>query len=87
MARANVLISRGVTCGIHDFSRALVTLTLNVVYVDGYPDVLPELSLTAVKGELDDGEAASLLGDIRRVVSFFLTIDLKVRVVVRRHIG
>jgi hypothetical protein len=50
---------------------ALVKLTLNVDYVDGYPDVLPELSLTAAKGEVDGDQVALLLSHLRKVVSTF----------------
>ncbi|TCD69716.1 hypothetical protein EIP91_006483 [Steccherinum ochraceum] len=42
-------------------------LALNVVYPDEYPDVLPELSLEAVEGEVTDEEEANLLDGMRTV--------------------
>ncbi|KZT11396.1 RWD-domain-containing protein [Laetiporus sulphureus 93-53] len=42
-------------------------LALEVQYTEGYPDVLPELSLEAVEGSIEDGEVDDLLDDLRRV--------------------
>jgi hypothetical protein len=45
-----------------------VELTLRVHYTDDYPEELPELSLKAVDGELDDDEVTELLDKLRIVV-------------------
>jgi len=42
-------------------------LTLTVHYTEEYPDQLPELSLEAIEGELDDNELESLLDELRTV--------------------
>ena len=47
----------------------LVKLALNVNYVEGYPDVLPDLSLEIIEGEVNDEEVAALLDDLRVIVS------------------
>jgi hypothetical protein len=52
--------------------RFKVTLTLIVDYADGYPDVLPELSLELARGEVSNAEIASLVSDLRAVVGAFL---------------
>ena len=46
-----------------------VKLSLNVHYTDEYPDVLPELAMECVEGELDDAELTSLEEDLKAVVS------------------
>lgn len=46
-----------------------VRLALDVTYPDDYPDVLPELSLHALEGELKDGEVEQLLKDLQALVS------------------
>lgn len=43
-------------------------LTLHVHYTDDYPDVLPDLSLTAVEGEIEDEELETLLEELKTVV-------------------
>lgn len=43
-------------------------LTLSVHYADGYPDELPELSLEAIQGDLEDSELKELLAGLRAVV-------------------
>lgn len=52
-------------------ARFAVKLTLDVRYPDDYPDVLPELSLEPVEGEVDDGEIDHLLGELRSVVCVY----------------
>ncbi|KAI0065352.1 RWD-domain-containing protein [Artomyces pyxidatus] len=42
-------------------------LALNVTYTDEYPDALPELSLEAIDGEVEDTEIESLLDSTRTV--------------------
>jgi len=42
-------------------------LTLTVCYTDGYPDKLPDLSLKAIEGELEDDELDSLLRELRTI--------------------
>ncbi|KIM87049.1 hypothetical protein PILCRDRAFT_95926 [Piloderma croceum F 1598] len=42
-------------------------LTLTVHYTDGYPDKLPDLSLEAIEGELEDDELESLLHELRTI--------------------
>ena len=37
-------------------------------YTDGYPDKLPDLSLEAIEGELEDDELESLLHELRTIV-------------------
>lgn len=54
-------------------SLCLVKLTLCVHYTDQYPTVLPELSLRAVEGEVDDEELDALLEELRGVVRSDLT--------------
>lgn len=46
-----------------------VKLSLSVQYPDGYPDVIPELTLETLEGEIDEVETSSLLDDMRAVVS------------------
>ena len=46
----------------------LVSLTFRVEYTDGYPDVLPKLSLEVEQGELEDEEISQLLEELQRVV-------------------
>jgi hypothetical protein len=46
-----------------------VKLTLRVHYTDGYPETLPELSLDAVDGDVDDDEVTELLSELWAVVS------------------
>jgi len=43
-------------------------MTLSVHYPDEYPDVLPDLSLTAAEGEIDDDEVTDLLKELHSVV-------------------
>lgn len=38
--------------------------------MDDYPDILPELSLNAVEGEVDSNEVTELLGELRTVVRY-----------------
>ncbi|KII88544.1 hypothetical protein PLICRDRAFT_161745 [Plicaturopsis crispa FD-325 SS-3] len=40
-------------------------LSLGVHYPDGYPDVLPDLSLDAVEGTLEDSERTTLLDELK----------------------
>jgi len=47
-----------------------VKLTLRVHYADGYPETLPELSLDAVDGDVDDDEVTELLSELWAVVSW-----------------
>jgi len=42
-------------------------VTLAVHYTEEYPDQLPELSLEAIDGTLEDSECEALLADLRRV--------------------
>jgi hypothetical protein len=42
-----------------------------VCYTDGYPDKLPDLSLKAIEGELEDDELDSLLRELRTIVCIF----------------
>lgn len=46
----------------------LVQLTLTVYYTEGYPDELPQLTLEAIKGELDDNELKLLMDELQTVV-------------------
>ena len=55
---------------IEDCAR-IVSLTFRVEYTDGYPDVLPKLSLEVEQGELEDEEISQLLEELRRVVCAF----------------
>lgn len=43
-------------------------LTLCVNYTDDYPDVLPNLSLKTIEGQVDEEELDKLLGELRAVV-------------------
>lgn len=43
-------------------------LTLCVHYTEAYPDCLPEMTLQAVEGQLDDQEVQDLLHELRTVV-------------------
>lgn len=45
-----------------------VRVTLTVRYTDGYPEELPDLSLEAIEGELEDEELGSVLHELRAVV-------------------
>ena len=45
-----------------------VKMTLTVHYPDEYPDVLPDLSLTAAEGEIGDDEVTGLLKELHSVV-------------------
>ncbi|KAI0082682.1 RWD-domain-containing protein [Panus rudis PR-1116 ss-1] len=45
-----------------------VKLALNVHYVDDYPDALPDLSLEAIEGDIDDEERTDLLNGLKAVV-------------------
>ena len=47
---------------------AAVKLALDVTYPDEYPDVLPELSLETLDGELDEDEVDALLKELHAVV-------------------
>lgn len=47
---------------------AAVKLVLEVQYTDGYPDTLPDLSVEAVAGSLEEVEIESLLQELREVV-------------------
>ncbi|KAF7970011.1 hypothetical protein HWV62_25378 [Athelia sp. TMB] len=42
-------------------------LTLSVHYPEGYPDILPELSLDAIDGELEDEEKKNLIEELKAV--------------------
>lgn len=44
-------------------------LALDVRYPDDYPDVLPELSLDAVEGELEEDEREELLRGLQTAVN------------------
>ncbi|KAH9901289.1 RWD-domain-containing protein [Cubamyces lactineus] len=44
-----------------------LALALNVEYTDGYPDVLPQFSLEATEGELDQSEVDHLHDELRKV--------------------
>lgn len=44
-------------------------MTLRVHYGPEYPDALPDLSLDAVDGDLEDSEHDALMEDLRTVVS------------------
>ncbi|KAJ8487136.1 hypothetical protein ONZ51_g4358 [Trametes cubensis] len=44
-----------------------LALALNVEYTDGYPDVLPNFSLEATEGELDQSEVDHLHDELRKV--------------------
>ncbi|KAI8998728.1 RWD-domain-containing protein [Trametes punicea] len=44
-----------------------LTLALNVEYTDGYPDVLPNFSLEATEGELDENEINHLHDELQKV--------------------
>lgn len=44
-----------------------VKLTLDVRYPDGYPDVLPELSLEPLEGEVDEREIQHLIEELLKV--------------------
>ena len=46
----------------------VVKLTLSVHYPEGYPDILPELSLDAIDGELEDEEKQKLIEELKAVV-------------------
>lgn len=46
-----------------------VKLSLKVHYTEEYPDVLPELAMECVEGELGDAELTSLEEDLKAVVS------------------
>ena len=54
-------------------------LTLDVRYPDDYPDALPELSIEAVEGEVDDGEIEHLLNELRSVVCVSYMPQKKIR--------
>ena len=43
-------------------------LVLDVKYPDAYPDVLPELSINVLEGELDDDETSQLMKELQTVV-------------------
>lgn len=45
-----------------------VKLVLDVKYPDAYPDVLPELSINVLEGELDDDETSHLMKELQTVV-------------------
>lgn len=49
--------------------RKTVKLKLSVNYTDDYPNLLPELELEAVEGEIDEPEHNSLLQGLADVVS------------------
>jgi len=42
-------------------------LTLSLHYPDGYPDILPELSLEAIEGELAEEESGKLIDELNTV--------------------
>ncbi|GJE95120.1 RWD and DFRP C terminal domain-containing protein [Phanerochaete sordida] len=44
-----------------------VKLTLEVRYPDGYPDVLPDLTLEPLEGEVDDSEIQNLVEELHRI--------------------
>ncbi len=46
----------------------VVKLSLRVHYGASYPDVLPDLSLEAVEGELEDDEVAKLISELNDIV-------------------
>ena len=45
-----------------------VKLSLNVIYPDEYPDVLPELSLEHEEDEIDEAETEKLIRGMKTVV-------------------
>jgi hypothetical protein len=57
--------------GLNSRLSHIVKLTLSVHYTDEYPDVLPELYLEAVEGEVEEEELDALLEELRGVVRLF----------------
>lgn len=53
----------------------LVKLSLRVVYPASYPDVLPELELEPIEGDLEPDETTKLTDQLRAVVSLVSLID------------
>lgn len=51
-----------------------VKLTLSVQYTPNYPDELPDLTLVADDGEINDAERDALLEDLRLVVRVSISI-------------
>ena len=49
-----------------------VKLTLTVHFTEDYPDTLPDLSLEAIEGTLNDDELHCLMRDMRTVARTFL---------------
>jgi hypothetical protein len=65
-----------------DVLTVLAKLNLKVHYPEGYPDVLPDLSLEPVEGEFNEEELASLITDMHasvRRLSCQRVIDLCLR--------
>lgn len=50
-----------------------VKLLLSVHYPDAYPDVLPELKLSTVEGDVTDSEIDALVNDLLTIVSITIT--------------
>ncbi|KAJ8078754.1 hypothetical protein AAF712_001287 [Marasmius tenuissimus] len=48
-------------------SETTLKVNLDVRYPDDYPDVLPELSLACIEGELNDMESKELLDDVKKM--------------------
>jgi hypothetical protein len=46
-----------------------VKLSLSIHYPEGYPDVLPELELEAVEGDVNEKEIEGLLDELKTSVS------------------
>jgi hypothetical protein len=47
-----------------------VKLTLRVHYPEGYPDVLPDLTIEPVDGEFSEDELVSLIEDMKGSVRY-----------------
>lgn len=43
-------------------------MVLDVRYPEGYPDTLPELTITPLEGELEEEELQHLLSELHKVV-------------------
>ena len=63
-----VLVRQNICVYVIRLILTLVQLTLTVHYTDAYPDELPDLSLDAIEGELEDDELQSLLNELCTVV-------------------
>jgi len=47
-----------------------VKLELHVHFSDDYPDVLPDLTLSPLEGEVDESEMVHLLDELKKVVGY-----------------